>query len=44
MIQKKGRKLPQVLKESEQEAILKIPNVKVPTGLRNRLAREWLTA
>ena len=37
MGQKKGRKLPQILNEAEQEAILKIPNVKVPTGLRNRV-------
>ncbi len=37
MGQKKGRKLPQVLNEAEQEAILKIPNVKVSTGLRNRV-------
>ncbi len=36
MSQKKGRKLPQILNEAEQEAILKVPNVKVPTGLRNR--------
>lgn len=37
MSPKKGRKLPHVLNETEQEAVLKVPNVKAPTGLRNRV-------
>ena len=37
MNRKNGRKLPQVLNDTEQEAILNVPNLKAPTGLRNRV-------
>ena len=36
MEQRKPRKLPQVLTEDERKALLKVPNVKAPTGIRNR--------
>lgn len=32
-----GRKIPEVLTESEQEALLEQPNLRYPTGERNRL-------